>query len=107
MTLLFLFFFVGIAQAGEHVWETNTPGCRLYQKDDHAKVERICDGDNPISLKELACYQKMQEAMMAMDPLHHITLGELSRNKELQESMFKPAMKRWDATMKECVERDR
>lgn len=107
MIWLFLFLFVGMAQAGDQVWDVTIPGCKLFQKDGHAAVQIICDGDDLISLNEHACYRKMQEAMRAMDPLHHITLGELSRNKELQESMFKPAMKRWDATMKECVERDR
>lgn len=38
---------VGTAQAGEHVWGSVPPGCKLFQKHDYAKVQLVCDGDIP------------------------------------------------------------
>ncbi len=105
LSLFFLLLSVGTAQAGEHVWSSVPPGCKLFQKHDYAKVEMICDGGSLVETKEIIrcnesgqfcevydpskfpCYKRMQELIRSVDVV-------------LDGRVDWPT---WEAVMRECV----
>lgn len=117
MILLFLFLFIGTAQAGE--WIVDKEGQKLTKiladKDGNAILLECQDGvpcEYTASARHLfACHQKMQEAMKWIDPITK-SYNENKRKdpafdfaKQYRE--YDKNQAKWDTTMKECVGRDR
>lgn len=90
--------------AGDPDWSMKVPkpipGCEYYVNG-KGDFERVCDGD--LTAKEMACHQRMQEAMKLVNEYIQGIWPIPENGKTQGRPLYKAYKQEWEATMRDCV----
>ncbi len=109
--LVLLLLPVGVG-AGEWLpspYRSPSPTCKIWWKstgDGNVTHQTICDGDEPVSAKEIQCYTKMREAMVEANLYLNQKAGIVHYDKDgkLYAMPDPNFVKDWNQIMRECVQ---